>query len=69
MTVPRARLVLAWALIAGCVVGWPLSALTFASDEPRTVLGLSWVALIVTAVNVLLTTTVRNRQDDDDPEG
>lgn len=61
----RIRLWLAWFLLVGSVIGWPLSVLTFAKSEPPTVLGLSWLALFLNAVNILMTVSVRNVQDED----
>lgn len=60
----RARLILAWVLLGTSVIGWPLSALTFAKSEPPTVLGLSWLALFLNAIGILMTVTVRNTQDE-----
>lgn len=62
---PHARVRLAWCLLIASAVGWPLSALTFARHEPPTVLGLSWLAITLTAVDVLFTSDVRREQDDD----
>jgi len=59
----RGRLILAWTLLIGSTIGWPVSALTFAKGEPMTVLGLSWLAITLTAVDILMTTTVRNEQE------
>ncbi len=61
----RARLIVAWVLLVGAVIGWPVSQLTFAKDEPPFVLALSWLAIILTAWDVLNTADVRNQQDDD----
>jgi uncharacterized membrane protein YfcA len=63
---PRYRLILAWVLLIGSLIGWPVSALTLAKDEPQFVLGLSWLAITLTALDVLETTTVRNKQEDSD---
>lgn len=62
---PQARLRLAWVLLVASVLGWPLSALTFAKDEPATVLGLSWFAITITALDVLFTSDVRASQDEE----
>lgn len=54
------------AAVAGLVVsliGWPLSALTFAHNEPLTVLGLSWLAITLTMWDVYQTSDVRVEQD------
>lgn len=60
----RARLVLAWVLLLGSLVGWPLSALTFAKDEPQFILGLSWLAITLTAADLLSTTDTRRQVDE-----
>jgi len=53
-----------WMLI-GSLIGWPLTALTVARGEPQFILGLSWFAITLTALDVLSTTDVRREQDDD----
>lgn len=63
---PRARVCLAWGLLVTSVIGWPLSALTLARDEPQFILGLSWFAITLTALDVLFTSDVRKEQDDED---
>jgi hypothetical protein len=40
------------------LIGWPLSALTWAKDEPQFVLGLSWMALIIGSYNTIITAMV-----------
>lgn len=56
----RARLVASWILLIGSLIGWPLSALTFARDEPQFILALSWLAITLTAADLLSTTDVRH---------
>jgi hypothetical protein len=51
------------ALIAASIIGWPTSALTVARDEPQFVLGLSWLALLFTAVDFLTTAHVHEKGD------
>lgn len=58
------RVRIAWVLFVGSLVGWPLSMLTIAEDEPPFVLSLSWLAIALTAWDVINTTDVRDRQDD-----
>lgn len=53
-------------LLVASVIGWPLTQLTIARHEPPFVLGLSWFAITVTALDVLSTADVRHQQDDDD---
>jgi hypothetical protein len=55
----------AWVLVGVTVIGWPLSAFVFAKDEPQFVLGLSWLAITITAVDVALTADVRVEQEGD----
>lgn len=66
---PVARLRVAWVVVVVSIIGWPLSAVTFASKEPQFVLGLSWLALTITALDVLSTSDVRAEQDDNDGDG
>jgi hypothetical protein len=60
----RLRLVLAWVLLTASLFGWPLSAVTFAKHEPQFILGLSWLAIILTAIDLLATTDVRKQEED-----
>jgi hypothetical protein len=60
---PTWRLRLAWVVVILSIVGWPLSALTWARDEPQFVLGLSWLAITLTALDILSTSDVRVEQD------
>jgi hypothetical protein len=62
---PKWRRLAALALVVITLIGWPLSALTWAKDEPQFILGLSWLAITLTAVDVAATTDVRAEQDDD----
>jgi hypothetical protein len=59
----RVRLVGAWTLLITSLLCWPISAVTWAKGEPQTVLGLSFLALTLTAVDILTSVTVRNKQD------
>lgn len=61
---PVGRLRAAWIIVAISIVGWPLSAFTFASKEPQFVLGLSWLAITLTALDVLSTSDVSAEQDE-----
>jgi uncharacterized membrane protein YfcA len=60
---PRIRVRAAWALLVCSVIGWPVSALTFAQGEPPVVLGLSWLAITLTALDIVSTQDVRKQQD------
>lgn len=49
------QLCVSWLLFAGSLIGWPVTALTLFRDEPQGILGLSWLAIILTGYNNLLT--------------
>ena len=53
---------LAWILLVGSLLGWPLSAVWWAKDEPPFVLGLSWLAITLTALDLLKTSRVHKDQ-------
>ena len=61
LLVERLWVAIGWLLLAGSVVGWPLSALTFAREEPLTVLGLSWLALTLNAAGILVTAQAQKK--------
>lgn len=54
----RLEVGLAWALLLGSLAGWPVSLLWWARDEPPFVLSLSWLALVLTAMDLLKTSRV-----------
>jgi hypothetical protein len=54
----KAEVWLAWTLLVGSLIGWPLSALTVAKDEPPFILGLSWLAITLTAMDLLKSSRV-----------
>jgi uncharacterized membrane protein YfcA len=60
---PKVRVRAAWGLLAASLVGWPLSALTLARDEPQFILGLSWLAITLTALDIVSTQDVREQQE------
>jgi hypothetical protein len=62
----RARTILAWMLLGGSLIGWPVSALTLARDEPQFVLGLSWLAITLTAMDLLTSSQVHEEQGEDE---
>ena len=59
----RVEVVFAWVLLVGSLVGWPLSALTVARGEPPFILALSWIAITLTAADLLKTSRVHRDQD------
>lgn len=58
----RARVIAAWVLLVGSVIGWPVSALTVARGEPPFILGLSWLAIILAAAELLTSSQVHEEQ-------
>jgi hypothetical protein len=64
----RARTITAWVLLAGSAIGWPLSIVTFAKDEPPAVLSLSWIAILLEAGSLLTASQVREAQQDGDSD-
>lgn len=64
------RLIFAWALLVGSLIGWGLSlAKVIAANEPQFVLSLSWLAIVLTAIGILETCDVRRKQEEAEKEG
>lgn len=55
---PRMQLIVSWVLLVGSVIGWPLSQLTVAANEPPFILGLSWFAIVLGAFNTIVSCQV-----------
>jgi FtsH-binding integral membrane protein len=60
----RLYLWMSWALFFGGIICWPLSQFTVAKDEPPFILGLSWLAIIVSSLSAIIAADVRKEQDD-----
>jgi hypothetical protein len=60
----RWYIILGWTLLAGTLIGWPVTQLTIAKDEPPFVLALSWLAIGLTAADILVTAYVKRDTDD-----
>lgn len=60
----RYRTWAAWVLLIGSIIGWPVSALTVFRDEPQGILGLSWLAIVLTATDLLTSSQVAEDQAD-----
>ena len=58
----HARVIVARFLLIGCLITAPISFFTFARNEPRTVLVLSWIALIIAVADLLATSQVHHEQ-------
>lgn len=57
---------LAWIGFYASLVLWPVSMLTWASEEPPFILSLSWLALTLTLWDIVKTSRVDKEVDDDD---
>ncbi len=55
---PKAQLVLGWILFVGSFICWPLSQLTVAASEPPFTLGLSWFAVVLNGLGIIVTAQV-----------
>lgn len=51
-----------WFLLVVSMIGWPLTALTVFKNEPPGILGLSWAAIIIGALQNLMTARVKRDQ-------
>ncbi len=52
-----------WILLAVSLIGWPVCQFWLAKDEPPVVLALSWLAIALTAADIVVTAHVRQEQD------
>jgi len=59
------NVILGWVLLVLSIVGWPMSQLTWAKDEPPTVLALSWLAIIISAMTFLMAAYVHKDEGGD----
>lgn len=64
---PRIRRAAAGILAIGACIAWPLTQFTIAKHEPPFTLGLSWFAIVLTAIDIWGTTDVRVQDDDEAP--
>lgn len=62
----KARVVIAWVLLVGSIIGWPVSMLTVAKGEPPFVLSLSWLAITLAAAELLTASQVHEEQGESD---
>jgi hypothetical protein len=72
MMKPSTRAKIARIAVFISLIGWPITQFTVASGEPPFVLGLSWLALILTLLDIAATTDVREKaeeaKDDEIPD-
>ena len=62
----RAEVGTAYVLLIASLIGWPISALTFAANEPPVTMGLSWFAITLTALDLLKTSRVHRDQTNEE---
>lgn len=63
----KPQMAFAWALLV-CLIGWPLSLFWWAAEEPPFVLSLSWLALVLTSLDIIKTTYVTRKVGEKDKE-
>lgn len=51
---PKGQEIASWFIIISSLIGWPVSALTIAKDEPLIILSISWLALIYSGYSALV---------------
>lgn len=56
--------VAAWALVASLVM-WPVTAVTVFAKEPQGILSLSWGAIVLTLLQIVLATDIRDQQEEE----
>lgn len=52
-----------WVLLVASLIGWPLCQFWLAKDEPPVVLALSWLAIALTALSIVVTAYVKQDQE------
>lgn len=62
----RIKVMVAFWSVPGSLVAAVISALTWAKDEPPNVLALSWLAITLTAIDILTTAQVHEENGDGD---
>jgi hypothetical protein len=60
---PRTRVRAAAYMFLVCVVAWPVTALTVFRGEQQGILGLSWGAVILESLVLIVTTDIREETD------
>lgn len=51
---PKNQIRVSWFIIISSIIGWPVSALTIAKEEPFIILSISWLALIYSGYSALV---------------
>lgn len=58
------RVKVAWVGLCLSLVAWPVSQLTFAKNEPFLTLALSWLAICLVCVDILINTKQSAKEDE-----
>jgi len=69
---PRAKVTLGWALLCCSAVGWPATHILMVVTKPpdasswvfHVLLAISWLAITLTALDIVFTADVRKEQDE-----
>ncbi len=61
---PR-KVQVAWVGFILSLINWPISQLTWAKSEPPTTLALSWLAIVLVCVDIIINTKTLTKDDDD----
>lgn len=56
----KTRLILAWCLFWASLIGWPISI--WLTDEPVFILSLSWFAITITALDMIMTADLKDEE-------
>lgn len=55
---PERKLQAAWIILLISFILWPVAAFTFAADEPPAILALSFLAITITCVDIIVSSDV-----------
>lgn len=59
----RLYLIASWTMFAGCIIAWPITAMTVFKEEPQGILGLSFLALIYASIGNVIAADIRRHQE------
>jgi hypothetical protein len=60
----KALIIVGWMTFIGPLVLWPITSLTVFRGEPQGVLGLSWLAIILSGATLLLQAVTKRHVDE-----
>ncbi len=62
-TANKLLIAIGWICFLAPIIAWPITALTVAKDEPAFVLGLSYLAVVLSGATILLQALVKRDVD------